>query len=531
MNEERKHLVYEVLRRLRQGESKRGISRALGIARKTIRSILNEEEKRREHGEQALERELPRRRTPKGSKLDVFEEQIQAWLKYYPDLTAVRLHEKLVGEGFEGGYTIVRERLKRIRQESKQAKTTKPVMEVETAIGQQCQFDWSPYELKNGLKVQLWSCVLSFSRGPSFEATDNTRQTTILRMLQHSFEGWGGVPDEAVTDSMPGVVDRWECDRPVLNVRFVDFAAYYDFAVHIAPRGDGAYKGKVERRYRYAEGNLLNGRSFYSLEQFREALVWWEREHAMKRKHPKTKRPIWEMLEQERPHLKPLPSHPYDARDVVIAVVDRMGYVVFETNRYQVDADHIGKRVYLCVGPERLEVFDQGVHRLVEHERLPTGAGKKQLCEGKKAPRGRYDLALLSARLEEWGDVPEAFAQRLRTQHRYPGPHLARILELQLTWSLDDIVHAMEHASRYQAYDSHSLTRILQARATPRRLDEQIANRTRQHIREVMQEHPVAQRSLDSYQSLRTGDTPQSSPQGAIRHDEQPLPSEPQVPD
>jgi transposase len=521
MNEERRRLVGDILRRRRQGESQRGISRAIGLSRKTIRRIIAQEEARREQGEHALERELPQRRTPRESKLDEYDERIRAWLKQYPDLTAIRLLEKMRGEGFEGGYTIVRQRLKQLREELGEVEDPKPVMEVETPPGQQCQFDWSPYKLKGGLEVQLWDCILSWSRAPFFAAEDNTRQTTIMRSLQASFEAWGGVPDEAVTDSMPGVVDRWENDRPVLNVRFVDFAAYYDFSVHIAPRGDGAYKGKVERRFRYAKGNLLNGRSFHSMEQFRETLDWWAGAHAMAREHPKIKRPIREMLEQERPHLKPLPARPYDTRDVTIAVVDRMGYVLFDTNRYQVEDEHIGKRVYLCVGPEQLEVFDQGVHRLVEHERLPTGAGQKQSIRGKKPRRGRYDLELLSARLEEWGDLPEAFAHRLRKHHRYPGPHMARVLDLQLDWSLDDIVRAMEHADQYQAYSSHALERILHARFSPRRLDEQIAHRTRQHIRQVMQQHPVAQRSLDTYQSLRTGDGPQASLAGEVSHDEE----------
>lgn len=106
MNEARRRLVYEVVRRAARGESGRGIARALGIAPRTVRKILAREEMRRTEGESALDRELPWRRTPRGSKLDAFDEQIAAWLDQYPDLTATRLLEKLTGEGFTGGYTI-----------------------------------------------------------------------------------------------------------------------------------------------------------------------------------------------------------------------------------------------------------------------------------------------------------------------------------------------------------------------------------------------------------------------------------------
>ena len=34
-------------------------------------------------------------------------------------------------------------------------------------------------------------------------------------------------------------------------------------------------KGKVERRFHYAETSLLNGRTFESLEHLNEIAVWW----------------------------------------------------------------------------------------------------------------------------------------------------------------------------------------------------------------------------------------------------------------
>jgi hypothetical protein len=85
------------------------ISRALGIHRRTVRRLLDELTARRESGESALSREV-RPPTPRGSMLDRYQEQIQAWLTQYEDLTVVRLHEKLTAQGFQGGYTIVRSR-------------------------------------------------------------------------------------------------------------------------------------------------------------------------------------------------------------------------------------------------------------------------------------------------------------------------------------------------------------------------------------------------------------------------------------
>lgn len=501
MNDARRQLVYEVVKRKARGESQRGIARGLGIAPRTVKRILADEAARRNQGESALERELPAARAPRASKLDAYDAQIGAWLEQYPDLTAVRLHEKLVDEGFSGRYTIVREHLKALRGRRTPARA---VEIVETAPGQQGQFDWSPFRLATDEIEQVWSYTLSWSRGRSFAASDNTRQTTILERLVASFTELGGVPHESVTDSMPGVVDRWECGQAILNVRFVDFAAYYNFAVHIAPRGDGAYKGKVERPFRFLGENLMNGRTFRSREAFRATLAWWRDARAMTRPHPKTRRPLAEMLDEERRFLQPLPARPYDTRDVLQRLVDSTAHILYATNLYPVPEKHIGELVYVCVGPERLEVFDRGVHRLVELARLPDGAGLTQASERTK--RSRHDLAILHERFRAWGPSAEDFATRLRERKRYAGAELNHIVGLVVTWSADDIVKALEHAARYDAYDARAVERILEARHRPRRLAEQIADATRGHIREVMKDHPVEQRALSSYATLRDGD-------------------------
>ena len=521
----RRRLAYEVQRRKQRGDSERAISRVLGIHRNTVRRLLEELAARREHEATALERDV-RPPAPRGSKLDRYQEQIEAWLEEYEDLTAVRLHEKLLACGFDGGYTIVREHLKKLRGR-RRAKQAFEV--VETPVGQQGQFDWSPYTLPGcGVKAQLWGCTLSWSRGRAFEASDNTRQTTILNCLKHSFEHFGGVPQQCVTDSMPGVVDRWECEQPILNIRFVDFAAYYGFTVDIAPRGCARYKGKIERPFWFVEQNLLNGRTFASLEEFQEVLAWWSAERAMRRPHPLTRRPIAEMLGEERRFLQPLPARPYDTREVLVRLVDTYGYVQFQTNFYRVADQHIGDLVYVCVDLERLEVFDRGIHRLAEHQRLPDGAGLRQ---GEPGRRRRYDLTLLLERLAGWGEAAGTFGQRLRERKRYAGPELSHILSLQLRWSAEDIVAALEHAIRYDAYDARAVERILEARFRPRSLEGQMAEATRTRIRQAMREHPVGQRSLTEYAALRTGDGTASPTFRESTHEEDPdLDGEPEEP-
>lgn len=503
-DEHRRHLAYHVLRLQRAGHSQRDIAKSLGVARRTIGRVLQDLARRRQDGESVLELELGGR-TPKASKLDAVEATLREWLQKDADLTAVRCHERLVAEKkFAGRYTVVRERVRQLKNELRPPRpTATPVV---TAPGQRAEFDWSPYVLPGAeAKVQLWNCTLRYSRAPSITVSLDYRQTSTLRNLQTSFEGWEGVPLECLTDSMPGVVDRWECDEPVLNARYVDFAAYYGFAGLIAPRACPQWKAIAERLFLFHEKNFLNGRTFRDVAEYTALLEAWRQEKKLDRQHPEDPRTIREMLALERSHLQPLPAHPYDTRDVFIRVVDDYQRVHLDTNHYPVPAP-VGARVYVCASRDRLEVCDQRAKRLVEHERLAAGARIK--LDPKHVRRVRYDLDDLVARLAVWGQPAALFAAGLRERHRYPGPQLTRILQLQVDWCVDDLVAAMHHAVTYGCFEVPRLERILTMRFTPRRLEDHLADSTRRRIQELMAANPVTQRPLSSYEALRTGDHP-----------------------
>lgn len=508
MREHRRWLAYQVQRLRTKGRSQREIAKGLGISRRMVATLLGEIEQRREEGETVLEREVGPR-APKPSKLDQYEDRIREWLGKWPNLRATRCLEKLKEEGFDGGYTIVRERLRILRAELVPPKPK--ATPVKTAPGQRAEFDWSPYKLTEELKIQLWNVRLRWSRAPVLKACSNTKQTTILRNLRASFELWGGVPWECLTDSMPGVVDRWECDEPILNARFVDFAAHYGFGVVIAPRGCPQWKAVAENLFGYHEKNLLNARSFNRFEEYVEALDDWMESKALAGAHPETGRPVQEMLELERAELLPLPAIPYDTRDVEVRIVDDYQRVQFETNHYPVPAP-VGSRVYVCADVDRIEVCDRAARRLIEHERLPDGARIK--LDPPQVRRVRYDLDELTEQLAGWNEVAEEFARGVRQARRYAGPELVRLLQLRINWSVDDIVEAMRHAMLYRCHEVSKVERILEMRYTPRRFEDRLADSTRRRIQEVIGEHPLTQRPLESYDSLRHGDrASQSEPE------------------
>ena len=387
-------------------------------------------------------------RAPRPSKLDPYIENIDTLLDDYPDITAQRVFEEIKLLGYDGGYTIVKEYVRRARP--KPAKRAfDPVV---LPPGKQGQVDWSPYTLDSGEEIEAFSAILPYSRHQHVDFSANRQQHTLFRHLVHSFDEFEGVPHELVFDSEKTVVDRWEMGKPVLNLGMVDFAAYYRFAVHIAPRADGPYKGRVERPFWFLETNFFNGRTFNSLEEARATLGWWLENRGNCRKHRTTRRQPVEMLQEEIPHLIELPRHPYDTSEICWRIADGFHRVEFETNTYTVPRAYVGFRLCVRATENVVHIHDGYARHLATHERAPRGAHAE--CELPEHRRQRrIDIDKVMERIETWGEAAACFAARLRQQQRYVGVELSSIIAMQAEYRLEDILDAQVRARRERAIE------------------------------------------------------------------------------
>jgi hypothetical protein len=63
--------------------------------------------------------------------LDAYRETLEGLLKRYPEITVIRLREELQALGYQGGYSVLRERVKTLRATT----VVEPVQRFETGPG------------------------------------------------------------------------------------------------------------------------------------------------------------------------------------------------------------------------------------------------------------------------------------------------------------------------------------------------------------------------------------------------------------
>ncbi len=492
----------EIIRMWYGQASIRRIAKRLGINRKTVAQVL------KRHNEARLGT-TAKTALVRPSLLDPFENNIKELLERYPDITGVRLHEELRRLGFKGGYTILKERLRAVRPRPPQ----EPVVRFETGPAVQGQMDYSPYDIdftaEGRRRVYAFSYVLAYSRRQYVRFVESQDFITTVREHVRAFAHLYGLAATCLYDNMKVVVDRWDGEQPIYNTRFLGFATHYCFRPWACRRRRPRTKGKVEQPFSFVEGNLLNARTFTSLDHLNEVAAWWLENISDVRVHRETKRRPIDMYQEERPHLLALPAQPYDTAEVLYRVVNVEGYIAYRQNFYSVPWQRIGQALPVRIMENELIVYSPDISEIARHELVSKSTTGQRITNKSHLPGRdvRHNHEMLKQRFIELGPQGGFFFEALLKNRRYGKDEAQRILGLLSIYRREDLSSAIDRASRYRAFSLSAVERILAAQAQPRSGLDALEAEARQQLLQFAGD-VVTPRSTAEYQKLLESEEP-----------------------
>jgi transposase len=454
-----------------RGWAIRRIAREMDISRGRVKRILTRNDALRREGEEPVKKPQKRR-----SMLDPYKDDIKELLQIFttPPPTAQRIFELIQEKGYDGGITILKDYLATIRPKKK----AEPIFTVETEPGQRGQHDWSEYDITftatqrdKTETVIFFSFILSYCRRQYIEVVPNKTQPTLFRALIRAFEYFGGVPKEIKADNQKACVDRWEAGKPIFNAKYLEFATHYRFRPLTIRPGKPKENLKVERPFYYLETNFLNARTFRDSGDLRKQLSDWLITKNDARIHRTTKRKPIDMFSEEVPNLLPLPPKPFDSSIVVYRIVNREACVEWGGYLYAVPSTLLFESCPVRITHNEVLIYSPdcelvAVHKLAEEGRQDRYVGRS-LHQRTRSPA--ISTAEVVERLSAFGLQMQTFIDEIKKHKpRNYHYHLRSILALKLYYEPEDILTAVERATKYRVFEAKAIENFLATNAKKR---------------------------------------------------------------
>jgi transposase len=416
-----------------EGLSIRAIAKKLSISRKTVRLRLG----RRQPAVNAKTGRRP-------SLLDGYEEMIQQWLFATPELQATQVLERLRRQGYTGGISIVRDRVRRLRPPP----SPKVYLTVAHQPGASMQVDWADFGFALAgvpRRVSAFVALMAYSRKLYVEFVLSQAMGSFLRCMDRAIAYFTGVTNADVFDNMKTVVlENRAGMKPRFNERFLAYANVRHFAVVACTPGHPEAKGGVERGVRTVRETFWPGRRFRDLADLNsQAADWLERVHNRRPNATTGKVPSLVFEHEERLHLKPISPQPFDTDDVDTDIVSSSFRVRFDRNTYSVPWHLHGQHVVIRGNDHDARVF-LGPKSVATHARSwDTGV----VIEDPTHPRDLREFRKTQpkdALVERFGEVGSAYFDVLSAGRRSLRRELLRLTYLAELFTTTQTRSAMQ---------------------------------------------------------------------------------------
>lgn len=479
-----------------KGESKRRVLGETGLHWTTLEKMLS-------HSQPLGYRMGESRPKP---KIGAYLERIAQILKEDKELpkkqrhTAKRIYERLVEEGYSGGYTQVKETVREFQQRSQEVF----VPLVHRPGEAQVDFGYALAKMGGVLrKIAFFVMSLPYSDGFFVMAFERECTETVWEGHVRAFAFFGGVPRRITYDNSGVLVSQVLGGRErKLTDGFLQLKSHYLFEHHFCQVRRGNEKGVVEGVVKYARQNFMvpvpQVRDFEELNDYLAACC---RRDLGRRLRGKTSRKE-ELLNEDQAAFLPLPATPFEACRKVSTIANSLSLVRFDQNDYSVPVQYAHhpitvKGSFECVELCRRDEVVARHRRIWEKERVCFDP-LHYLALLEKKP-GALDHALP---LEKW-DLPDCFGvlrRRLESERGGEGTReYIGVLRLLEKHPMKRLSQAVEEALAIRAHTCEAVAQFLwpreEWRLTRFRLDRH------EHLRQVRVDPP----QLGGYRTLLVG--------------------------
>ncbi len=368
----------------------------------------------------------------------------------------MRIFQDLQREvGFEGGYTTVRDYVRKLKTSHQKA-----YMVLETLPGEESQVDFGYIGTLNvnGKRKKAWVFImtLSFSRYMYVRIVFEQTVKTFIQCHVESFRYFGGVPETVKIDNLKAGIIEANFYEPVVQRTYAAFAAHYGFWAQPTRVYTPTDKGKVESSVGYVKENCFKGRDFKDISEAKTFLQNWLETIANVRIHGTTKkRPVEVFKEIEKPVLKELNSEDFIFSDSAKAHLNPNCHLSYKGNYYSAPFQYIGIELDVIEVNNLVKVYmDQ---KEVALHTLCTDEKGKHITNKEHYPRHKNITLteILSRQREEMmaiGPAALAFFEEFSgrdTLKKYDYRSISGILALRKKYDHDTINAACARASYY----------------------------------------------------------------------------------
>ncbi len=468
--------IRELLRHMRNTPSDRGVQRATGADRRTVKQYRKWAQ---EHGlltgplPSAEELQALVKKTLGGtpppqnvSSVEAYRDLVSRLRKENVEVMAIC--QRLKERGYQGSYSSVLRFVRRVDPRPPQV-----TVRVECKPGEEAQVDFGfggyMIEPETGEFRKTWAFVmtLSWSRHQFVHFVFNQRVETWLQCHRLAFEFFGGVPQRLVIDNLKAAIARACWDDPEVRQGYRECAEHYGFLVSPCRPGTPEHKGKVEQGgVHYVKRNFLGGRRPTIITQANQDVLVWCQTTAGQRIHGTTKeQPLARFEQTEQARLKPLPEAPYDLAIWKVAKVHRDCYIVFDKAYYSVPFRLVGQQLRVRGGCRRVYLHTMDYEVVASHPRaarpgerqtnplhlpphkLPGLMINRATCLTMATNVGPATLQVVNTLLDD------PIIDRLRT--------VGRLLKLRSRYGDDRLEAACARAVRFNDLNYTTIKRIL----------------------------------------------------------------------